>query len=126
MTWRLGYGVLCCGLLVFAGCCQGVFLTSCLVGIMGWGSIIQRFGTWFLPAFFGLYDGSRIVVFFRIRNVQSHNFKNFFPTLYMIGLKFGDTPDLFLLLHFWILSIPPHSFLLCNPSPLLCSYFMHT
>ena len=92
----------------------------------GFGSFIRRFGTWFLPVFFGSYGGSGIVVFLRIWNVRSHNFKNFFPILYMIGLKLGDTPDLFLLLHFWILSTPPRSFLICNLSPLLCSCFMHT
>jgi hypothetical protein len=116
VTWHLGYGVLCFGSLVFSGCCQGVFLTSFLVGIMGWGSFIRRFGTWFLPVFFGPYGESIIVVFLRIQNVRPHNFKNFFPILYMIGLKLGDTPDLILLLHFWILFTPSHTLLFCNLS----------
>ena len=57
---------------------------------------------------------------------QLHNFKNFFLIRYMTGLQLGVIPDLILLLLFWILFTPPHTYLFCNFSPLLCSYFMHT
>jgi hypothetical protein len=84
-------GPLFSGALVFYGCCQGVFLTFSLDGVIGWGRIILKSGTWFLPIFSGLYGEKGITVLLRMR-AQSLSFLNYFLILCMIGLQFGVIP----------------------------------
>ena len=55
ITLPMACGPLFSGALVFYGYCQGVLLNFSLDGVIGSGRIILKSGTWFLPAFSGLY-----------------------------------------------------------------------
>ncbi len=86
-----------CGILFFEAlvlyrCCPGVFMIYSLDGVTGWGRIILRFGIWFLLAFSRPYGENGIIVLLRMRSIRGLNFMNYFLTLCMIGLQFGDTP----------------------------------
>ena len=65
-------GLLFSRVLVFYGCCQGVFLIYSLDGVTGWGRIILRSEIWFLPVFSGLYGENRIIVLLRMRSARNN------------------------------------------------------
>jgi hypothetical protein len=94
----MGCGALFFGVLVFYGCCQKVFQICYLVGVIGWGRIIRRFGIWFLLALFGHYGGNGIDEVLRMRSEWSHSFMSYFLIHYITGPQSGATLMALLLL----------------------------